>query len=382
MKDSDFGWGEPLLIHEGTAEDIHNCFITERTDERVLVIFLGATRDDKRLVSELIDQVVEIDAIIGREIGFLVCDPQGKTKSKLVGGEGESQLIGAEFISPNKKFGSARKFLSEADDWMLTDRKASEILAHSTISLVPDFMELYGIERSKLPCLVCLFKGMSDYAVLEVPHDPSFNNVLDWLNSIKEIYEDVNRDILMADISQWDLSQRLQRSEELRREREAKIKKIKTAALGAVARNIDDQEFAMEMTAKLSSQALNAPEKSEEVGKLLSRLPDAGKDGRWEKILRLQERVDDLALLDIANLEPRGFENLKTRLEHEISKIEELSNRIAHLSLQGSNRGHGRRTAVAREPQTWQKIDRVNTATDVLDKLNRGLEFVIRLMAG
>lgn len=160
-----------MLIKEGTAEEINDWFITSKTDEIVLCIFLGTSNSNTLLIPSLIEKSTRVDGIIGKKIGFLLCSQESTTSSYIdhdlatYNGSGES-------LSAN----SARKFLLQFDTIDLKSdspkqrsKHAIEALAACTARMVPDFMQLYGIEHRELPCIITIVKGIDTVNISRLP---------------------------------------------------------------------------------------------------------------------------------------------------------------------------------------------------------------------
>jgi hypothetical protein len=377
-----------MIIQEGTAEDIHNWFLTEKTEEIVLCIFLGTRPDDVTTLSRLIDQAVHIDSIIGGKIGFLLCANNLHVASSVNSEGGSYHIIDAEYKKPRANPETAREFISRFNmKWLNSGSRGyhsqvSRALAKSTANLVPSFMELYGVERSELPCIITLFKGLEAFKLTKLPLNWSVDSLEHWLSDISDIVDRVERDLLMKHFSVWDISSRMARTNEYLRERNAKLEKVRHAVVGICSKYIADQQHSLSIISALTSAELNKSAKCAVVETLFERCPSSRVDSRWRKVYKLLERIDDLNSLELDTLDHRSLLSASERLNEELDKLRAISEAISELTIDGANGRTGSRRAVPRRARfDWETIERVNTATDIAEKTMQVMQVLTRLLS-
>lgn len=381
-----------MIIKEGTAEDIHNWFITEKTDEIVLCIFLGASKMDVDLLGRLIEQASHIDGVMGRKIGFLLCADGLQAASTVGQSGGRETIINGVYKRPVAEPLVARDFISEFNMERLRNggqpadkeyyRDASKALAQSTARMVPDFMELYGISRSELPCLITLVKGVHTFNVTKCPAEPREEDLLNWLEDVAGLIERVERDLLLKDFEAPEILERIKASKGHAGEAEAKLKKIEKAARGIVTKYASSVDEALPTVSALSSSELNEEQKSVVMQSFLSDFPAAKLDNRWPKIFILQKRIDSLREEEFGSLDRQSAKSLAEKLSDEKNKLEAIHTAISSLSCSNGGSRVSRRGATPRRPENnWETVDRVNTATDLVYKINDAIKFVARFLA-
>lgn len=381
-----------MIIQEGTAEDIHNWFITEKTDEIVLGIFLGTSREDVELLARLIEQASHIDGIIGRKTGFLLCADGLNAASSVDQSGGKLNIINGVYKRPLAEPIVARDFISDfnmerwrnggqpADNEYYRD--ASNALAQSTARMVPDFMELYGISRSELPCLITLVKGVHTFNVTKCPAQPMERDLIKWLEDVADLIERVERDLLLKDFEAPKILQRIKASKGHAGEAEAKLKQIRKAAQGIVTKYASSVDDALPTVTALSSGELNEEQKSVVMQKFLSDFPAAQLDNRWPKIFDLQRRIDNLREEEFGSLDGQSAKSLSEKLSDEKYKLESIHTAISNLSFSNNRSRVSRRGATPRRPQHYgDTVERVNNSIDLMYKVNDAIKYLARFLA-
>lgn len=371
-----------MIIREGSAKDIHNWFITEKTDETVLCIFLGTSNDDVSLLSDVIDQAAHIDSVIGQKIGFLLC-ASGKWSASSVDRPGELNIIGGEYKRAHPETVAARDFISSLDLEKLRQggyqyAEVNKALARSTVRLVPDFMEMYGVTNRELPCIVTLVKGVHTYNVTPCPSDLSPKALVTWLGELREIVDLVERDLLLRDFCAVDIQRRIELTKSYETEVDAKLKKIEKAALGICRKYADSVDDVLPVFSSLSSGELNKEQKSKVMQRFVVDFPLSKIDNRWPKIFSLQERIDELRSLELGALDRNTLKSLSHRLEDEFEKLKKIQDVIKALKMPNSSSRFAIRGAT---PRYWESVDRVNTATDIMEKASTALKVIGRFLA-
>lgn len=261
-------------------------------------------------------------------------------------------------------------------------KDASNALAQSTARMVPDFMELYGISRSELPCLMTLVKGVHTFNVTKYPAHPTEDDLIKWLEKVADLIERVERDLLLRDFEAPEILQRIKASKGHAGEAEAKLKKIEKAAHGIVTKYASSVDKALPTVSALSSSELNEEQKSVVMQNFLSDFPAAKLDNRWPKIFGLQKRIDSLREEEFGSLDRQSAKSLAEKLSDEKNKLEAIHAAISSLSFSNGGSRVSRRGATPRRLENnWETVDRVNTATDLMLKVNDAIKFVARFLA-
>lgn len=121
----------------------------------------------------------------------------------------------------------------------------------------------------------------------------------------------------------------------------------------------------------LSSIELNIVAKREIIQTFILNYPKSEADQRWRKILRLQERVDELHNLSLDALDRIQIREISDQLNDERQKVVRIHEGLRALKFPKSS---SRDTAVPTSiRKTWNTAERVNTAADILGKLQKAL---------
>lgn len=381
-----------MIIKEGSAEDIHNWFITEKSDEIVLCIFLGRSDKDILLLSNLIDRATQIDSIIGEKVGFLLCATGMQSASSVNGGSGGVNVIGGAYKRASRNTVVARDFISSFDMERLRRggypadreyyRQASEALARSTARLVPDFMEMYGVTHRELPCVVTLVKGVHTFNITHSPSDLSPESLITWLTKVRKIVDQVERDLLLKNFCATEIQHRINSTKAYEAEAYAKLAKIEKAATGICRKYAKSTENALPVVSSLSSRDLNIEEKKRVMCRFMIDYPEAKQDNRWSKILALLKRIEELRSSELGALDRDALKSLSDRLQDEFEKLGKIYEAVTALKMPNSSSRAADRGATPRRPQNyWETVDRVNTASDMMEKTITAIKFIGRLIA-
>tara|TARA_R110001606_G_scaffold10608_1_gene45796 strand:- start:309 stop:1508 length:1200 start_codon:yes stop_codon:yes gene_type:complete len=386
-----FYWGLVLIIKDGSAQDIQNWFITECTQEIILCVFLGTSKDDVSLLSNLIDQVTHIDGIAGKKIGFLLCANGLEPTPFAASRGGTVNFIGGEYKCAVGNSVSARNFLSSFDldrlqrrddaSSQLTYKLACEALARSSARLVPEFMEIYGISDQELPCFITLVKGVDTVNVTQCPSDLSPAAVLIWLANLRQIIDQVERDLLMKDFCATEMLQRIHAAKACQQEADAKLEKIKQAALGISRKYSNSLERSAPLILALASGKLNRDQKLKAIESYKADHPESKMDNRWDKISRLQERIDNLRESELLALDRSSLRSLSEKLEDELEKLKNIHSAIARLKMPNSSSRFAVSPAEPRiSGRAWEAVGRVNTVSDMSAKIAKAISFIASLI--
>lgn len=377
-----------MIIREGSAEEIHSWFLTEQTQEAVLCVFLGSANHQIAELSKLIDSVVEVDSILGRKIGFLICSGDRQTASELDLGYGERLMIGAQYKGAvGVQNRTLRTQMAKLDLHSFRHhggdqyyREAIQSLARSTARLVPDFMELFGVRHSELPCIVTLFKGIDEFAITPCSTQVTKDQIVSWLESVRLIVDQVDEDILHADMRNIDMGMRIRMSSEYQREIGAKLKKVEVAATGICARHKVDSSAVLALLATLCSDSTTLFDKLEAVSAFCVNFPMAADDNRWEKIETLLQKVDETRQMDVHTLNRSELQALESKIRAEMQKISMILERVRNLKMEGGSSRYGTKRPNRRRLNSWEVAEKLNTAADIWDKLSTALAFILKLL--
>jgi len=381
-----------MIIKEGSVKEIHNWFLTEETDEIVLCVFLCANPENVSMLSETIERAFQVDAAIGREIGFLLTARELNKTSSIDAGGGQCNIIGADYVAKKGTKQIARDFISQFDMDHLRNggqpaargyyQAASDALARSSASLVPEFMEYYGVRYGELPCIVTLVKGIEEVGITRCPQDINSDQLIAWMRKIAEIISAVQRELILRDFSHLEICSQIARTAELEREKSAKLDKIAKAVTGICKKQGVDQGRASTLVASLSSSDLSSEEKKSLIQDFCRDHTNAAEDNRWPKIRSLQERVDEICESMISVLDRDSLRDLDQKLRLERDGLESLFKKIRSVEFDGLQPRMIFVPAVPRRASSsWDRVERVNTAVDIGQKINSAISYVVRLLA-
>ncbi|WP_028878953.1 hypothetical protein [Terasakiella pusilla] len=361
-----------MIFKEGSAQDVHNWFVSEKTPEVALCIFLGAAKQEISILSSLIDNCIEIDSIIGNLIGFLLCGNNISAQSSFTC-RNQQNFIAAEYKKISNKAVPVRDYLSRIDA-QLSKRKdnyrkeeIASFIANSSARLVPDFIDLYGVSQKELPCMITLIKGIDKTIVTPFPARFTSDHFIQWLSQIRDLVDNVDRHLLSPDFYITEVSELINKNFEYENELRAKLQKIKKAAIGISGKYQVPVDDALPMISVLTSQRQKSKEKAEYIQNFILKYPKSETDNRWQKIASLQKKVDQLLSLQNDIITLNNPKDASERLEVEYKKLHLIYDQISNLKFEFSN---SRTVKITTSDKIWKPVERVNTTSDLLKKLH------------
>ncbi|WP_231592761.1 hypothetical protein [Pelagovum pacificum] len=135
------------------------------------------------------------------------------------------------------------------------------------------------------------------------------------------------------------------------------------------------------LVASLSSNDLSGEEKNSLIQDFCRDHTNAAEDNRWPKIRSLQERVDEICENMISVLDRDSLLDLDQKLRRERDRLEALFKKIRTIEFDGLEPRMISVPAVPRRASSpWDRVERVNTAVDVGQKINSVISYVARLL--
>lgn len=363
-----------MLIVEGSAEEISKWFITQKTDETILCIFLGTAQSHIDLLATLINRVEQVDAVIGEKIGFLVCT-KGQLTAKYL--ESKPDLKPTRLVAEKRSI-PAREYLLQFDTISLRSEPRvaqseheANALSACTARMMPDFMRTFGIHHKDLPCMLTLVKGVDSASVSSFPEHVTKEALLRWLSDLRDLVDRVESDLLNRDFTVEDVLWRLQSARNFADEAKAKLLQINKAAQGVCAKFSSDVDTVFRTVTALSSEHLNSHEKAKVIAEFVAQFPESARDQRWAKVTKLQERIDELDKLSIQSLDREATKDISEKLKDELQRVEQIYEGIQQIGFADSKSSTS--SVSLRGSQIWGAAERVNTAHDIIQKLNKAL---------
>jgi hypothetical protein len=320
--------------------------------QHLIVCFLLAARNQDRTVFErLIDEVAEMDSVLGREISFILF------RQPVAGAAPESERGRPERRLPCVIDGPT-------DGELATERRMRNVIVRSSQRAIPDLCRQFDVPFEQLPSMVVLAKGVREPYVFPLGDWINYTEILTFTRQLAAILHD----------SQAVMSSEMQMKREIRaiedrfRRIDLRHQKIEYAVKGVAKKHALPTE---PVTAFLLALRAGRTDISfRETVAASSVTPGALSDDRVAKIEKLLADVREIT---------EGLPAITRSLEADVIAIvnrqaERSRDVLERLQRLRAENGHHDRAVRSHERSTFymQDIaDRTNMWIDIAEKVHR-----------
>lgn len=160
-----------MMLHEGDAHTFLDFF--HNTDHHMVaaIFFLSIEAKDQAIIGDMIDAVTEIDEALGEDIGLFIFGPQC-AETLLASDEGFQVLAGRRIDKPRpfrSRTSRIKKFFEEANPVNYGgpyDGQIRSAVLRSSTSIVPQFCNIFDIDKARLPVVCAVIRGSSDAIIV------------------------------------------------------------------------------------------------------------------------------------------------------------------------------------------------------------------------
>jgi hypothetical protein len=322
----------------------------EMDRQHLIVCFLLAARNQDRAVFEhLIDEVAEMDSVLGGEISFMLFRQPA---------EGAAPERGR----PERRL--PRVIDGATDGELSTERRMRNIVVRSSQRAIPDLCRQFDVSFDHLPAMVVLAKGVREPYVFSLGDQVNYTEILTFTRQLAAILHDSQAIVS----SEMQMKREIKAIEDRFRRIDQRHQKIEYAVKGFAKKHALPTELVKAFL--LALRAGRTDISFQETAVAASVTPNALSDDRVAKIEKLlaevREITDDLPAItrtpevDVIAIVNRQAERSRDVLE-----------RLQRLRAEN---GHRNRAVRSHERFTFNMqdiADRTNMWIDIAEKVHR-----------
>lgn len=200
----------------------------ERADHEheALCLFLTANPRHRSIITDLIRSHIDANIALGKNIGFIVSDPEFGACQEIATNRGRTLILPGETIKPEPLdaiIPSALESVSRHGLWKksVEIQRLSEISAQSNL----EWLEFFSIQKAQLPVLCVLIKGCNPVSI-RLGDDISLSKLLKLLGDISDF---ANHESRIEPHTILDFNRKIARTSQLSErlaEKETELKKL------------------------------------------------------------------------------------------------------------------------------------------------------------
>jgi hypothetical protein len=247
----------------------------EMDRQHLIVCFLLAARNQDRAVFErLIDEVAEMDCVLGREISFMLfrqpagdATPEGRLEGRL-----------------------PRVIDGAIDQELATERRMRNVAVRSSQRAIPDLCHKFDVPLDQLPAMVVLAKGVREPYVFPLGDQVNYPEILTFVRQLAAILHDSEAIIS----SEMQMKREIRAIEDRFRRIDQRLQKIEYAVKGVAKKHALPTEAVASFLLALRAGRTDISFRESVVTSSVT--PGALRDDRVAKIEKLLEDVREITL--------------------------------------------------------------------------------------
>lgn len=267
-----------MWISQGTVEGFLHAFHAKQTDSDFAMIVLTVKQEDLSVVDSLVRGRAELDLALGKRVGLFLF---GNTDQRIVHASSARIYAMKGACLDEAKLTPAREFFSD----LSTNRDVSpaqrrELIAETTLEIVPDFCAALDIDVDALPCMCVLIRGSREVIVVPIRQELSFKGLAQAASAV--------RAEVQAFEARLDLSARVgPRAREWLAAAEAmSSKRDEMGALILSKIQGLERRFNIVLTPQVRAMLVNGDVAIEKIGEIVKdqapdKMHEASQSGRW-----------------------------------------------------------------------------------------------------
>lgn len=146
---------------------------------------LAPGNEDQKKIQVLTHDLFRADAVLGFEVAFLLLHPAANSLLGLPVGEGGVAAFSG-LTYPLRDASSFRDLSEVSGSYRV---QVAETSARAMARFVPDFMGIFGVDNSELPCLCLVVRGIDESVVLSLGSAWTPDQLIELLAKIRRIVD-------------------------------------------------------------------------------------------------------------------------------------------------------------------------------------------------
>lgn len=383
--------GSQMLISAASPQALIDWFHIKQESQKIMCVMLAPASEDQKKLEALTLNLYQADAVMGREVAFILLHPGVAGTVGLEFDLGEvAAFTGIAF--PSEEARSAHRgdlayplrhtpsFRDLSDE---SDRSRADIAGETSRAMarfVPDFMNIFEVKPSELPCLCLVVKGIDESIVLSLKPNWTSDQLIELLGKIRRIV-DATPDYRSGVSTLAGLIPKpIEQLREVMREIEAKQNNIAATFDKVLQRHSGTGDDAR-MVASFVSQGCSGRTNLERVLDHLSIKSSAkfAQDGQTSKLIRMVENLDQLRAPLIQLQRDESF--LPSVAEYAKRLVESREELFAQLQgLSDARKVSTSQSNLRILAKLKAVMEYANTSGDFIDKAGNLIAYITKLI--
>jgi hypothetical protein len=377
-------------IFDGTAEELERWFHEADQQHLLMCFLLAASARDRTLFQTLINEVVEMDSVLGEKISFILFrEPedmhsdtrddrtsrnaivfQGQTDRWGGMARGEAVMAGERLLPAGRAPKRPTRVIDELYTLQSLDEREHVRNEHvynsvvkSSQKIIPDLCEHFEIAPGGMPAVVVLAKGIDEHFLFPLGETAQYMSVLHFVHELANILrqtEDVLEDGLIIETQVRELKVAFSRIEKRKEE-------IRHAVEGLRRKHHIPEE-----PLKIFLLAVHAGRSDLSFRSVIAALPDfvsTLKDERVTKVDRLLQEIQDVAsnVNDIVGIRTG---DLLASVDQQVNRSREILARLGELR-HDNQRSRNMKQLKRRIGQVNDIAEKANLWVDIAEKIHK-----------